>query len=131
MKIQITKKTLYNRRLSLKDLEELKDIDYPHIQRPKIRAECQGGFRPCPFVSCRYHLYLDITYTGSIQFNFNEEPWEIYPSCALDIADEGDHILDEIGDILHICCERVRQIEAAAISKLKGYGIIKDWRSAA
>ena len=129
MKIQITRKTLYNRRVTLKDREKLKNVNYPPFRRPRLRSECEGGFRPCPFVSCRYHLYLDITRTGSIQFNFNEEPWEIEPSCALDVADEGGHHLEEIGGILHVCRERIRQIEAGAIRKIKG--MIKDWRTAA
>jgi len=131
MKTQITKKTLYNRRLNQKDFEALKDIDYPEdIKRPVSRNECRNGRRPCPFISCRYHLYLDITRTGSITFNFNEEPWEIPESCSLDIADKGPHILDDIGKYFHVCRERIRQIEAIALRKLRGNKSIKDWSAA-
>ncbi len=131
MKTQVTKKTLYNRRFNKKDLDALRNIDYPPIRRPKTRSECRGGRRPCPFVSCRYHLYLDVTRTGSIQFNFNEEPWEISPSCSLDVAEEGSHILEELGSIFHVCPERIRQIERDVLKKLKASKIVKDWRSAA
>jgi len=127
MKTQITKKSLYNRRLNQKDIEALKDYDYPEgIRRPTSRNECRDDPRPCPFVSCRYHLYLDVTRTGSIQFNFNEEPWEIQQSCSLDVADKGDHILEEIAGVLHVCRERIRQIERDALEKLKW--IEKNWR---
>jgi hypothetical protein len=131
MKRQPKKKTLYNRRLSQKDWDDLKDIDYPPIRRPEFRGECEGGRRPCPFVSCRYHLYLDVTRTGSIVFNFEEEPWEIDPSCALDVAEDGDHILEDIAGFFSVCRERIRQIERDALIKLRWRGKIKDWRTAA
>ena len=38
--------------------------------RPKTRADCIGDPRPCPWVGCKYHLFLDvIPKTGSIVFN--------------------------------------------------------------
>jgi len=40
-------------------------------------------------------------------------------SCALDVADEGHHMLDEIGAILHVTRERVRQLESKALRELK------------
>src|SRR6185436_9496617 len=30
------------------------------VERPKTRAECRGHARPCPWVACKHHLYLDI-----------------------------------------------------------------------
>src|SRR4051812_43658731 len=29
-------------------------------ERPLRRADCANGPRPCPLVSCRHHLYLDV-----------------------------------------------------------------------
>jgi hypothetical protein len=29
-------------------------------RRPRNRSECKDGPRPCPWVSCRYHLALDV-----------------------------------------------------------------------
>ena len=51
-------------RLSLKARAELEAgrVMFPEDTaslRPKTRAECVGGPRPCPFVSCKCHLYLD------------------------------------------------------------------------
>ena len=88
--------------------------------RPSSRGDCNNVCRPCPYVSCRYHLYLDVHLgTGSLQMNFPElEPWEIEQSCALDLADAGEHTLDEVGVTLNVTRERVRQIEVKAFAKL-------------
>jgi hypothetical protein len=86
--------------------------------RPRTRAECANGPRPCGFVGCRFNLCLDVNpETGSIKINFpNLEPWEIPPqaSCALDVADAGPHLLEEIGSIVNVARERARQIEVEA-----------------
>lgn len=88
--------------------------------RPEVRADCQQAMRPCPYVGCRYHLYIDVNPSGNFRINFpNVEPWDLEESCALDVADRGDHNLEEIGDIMGITRERVRQIESVALSKLE------------
>lgn len=88
--------------------------------KPRTRAECAGGPRPCLFVSCRYHLYLDADpRSGSVRLNFPErEVWEIGETCALDLADRGAVTLDDIGFLLGVTRERVRQIEREALVKL-------------
>ena len=41
--------------------------------RPMNRSECRSASRPCLFVACKYHLYLDVNpETGSIKMNFPE-----------------------------------------------------------
>jgi hypothetical protein len=87
--------------------------------RPETRGECADGPRPCPFVGCKHHLYLDINPdTGSIKINFPDlEPWELEHSCALDIA-ESAHTLEEVGELLNITRERIRQLEAQGLMKL-------------
>src|SRR5262245_61305530 len=80
--------------LVTRDQGELVD-DAGDIERPKTRGEC-GAERPCPWVSCRYHLYLDVNpETGVVKFNHpDKEVWELKESCALDIADRGGVPLD-------------------------------------
>jgi len=64
---------------------------------PRTRGDCVDGPRPCPFVRCRYHLWLTTTEahwnspTGKPQRPTTLEPrWlenPLPPSCALDVAD--------------------------------------------
>lgn len=82
--------------------------------RPKTRGECADGPRPCPWVSCKHHLYLSVNpKTGAIKFPFpNHEPWELSETCVLDLAQRKKGMtLDEIGELMNITKERVRQIE--------------------
>lgn len=90
--------------------------------RPMVRGDCIAGPRPCPWVGCRYHLYIDVNpRLGSIKLNWpNLEPWELLETCALDAADRGTLILEDCGDRLNITRERVRQLEAKALAKLRG-----------
>lgn len=91
------------------------------VPRPRTRGDCAGGQRPCPWVACKHHLYLDVSPdTGSIQIVHPlREPGDLADTCALDVADRGDHTLDEVGQILNVTRERVRQIEVRALLKLK------------
>jgi len=56
--------------------------------RPRTRADCKDAPRPCPFVSCKHHLYLDVSpRTGAIKMNFPdidgpEEFLECLGHCA-------------------------------------------------
>jgi len=118
------------RRVRKKELRELKNIDYPEgIERPRIRADCLMMLRPCPFVTCKYHLYLDVEKTGSIKFNYvDKEPWEIHPSCALDVADKGGLTLEEVGRLLNITRERIRQIESWCCELLSEAPELQEYR---
>ena len=94
------------------------DSDLP--PRPKTRADCINGIRPCPFVRCRYHLYLDVTPNNSIKVNFpNVNVWEMSETCTLDVADSGGVGLREVAKIMNISSERTRQVEVAVIKKIK------------
>lgn len=91
---------------------------------PKTRAECPV-VRPCPFVSCRYNLYLEAKSPEKIRINFyGLEPHHVSPSCALDEADSGEFMsLEDIGSRMGLTRERVREIERQAIEKLKAAGL--------
>lgn len=89
--------------------------------KPQVRGDCEQGIRPCPYLSCRHNLYLEVTRHGSILLNFPDlEPWEMpaHRSCSLDMA-EAPKQLREIGDALNISRERIRQIEHSGLAKIR------------
>ena len=98
--------------------EILEAVEY---WRPKARADCIEMPRPCLFVSCRHHLYLDVNpETGSVKLNFpDKEVWELEETCALDVADRGGITLEEVGTIMNLTRERIRQVEVRGLEKLK------------
>ncbi|MSP25464.1 MAG: hypothetical protein EXR75_09930 [Myxococcales bacterium] len=102
---------------------ELGKLLYPESdhQRPSRREECIGGERPCPFVSCKHHLYVDVSpRTGAIKLNFPDlEVWEMNESCAIDVADRGGTTLEDVGAIMNLTRERIRQVEVRALAKLE------------
>ncbi len=89
--------------------------------RPRSRADCAGSQRPCMFISCKHHLYLDVNpSTGSIKLNFpDKEVWELAETCALDVADRGGITLEEVGSIMNLTRERIRQVETRGLLKLR------------
>lgn len=91
------------------------------IPRPNTRMECENEIRPCPWVACKHHLYLDVNpETGSIKINFPDlEPWEMNETCALDVADRSGITLEEVGEIMNLTRERIRQVEVRGLLKLK------------
>lgn len=89
-------------------------------QRPRTRGECQGGPRPCPWVSCRHHLYLEVFAGGTIRVNNPAVlPWEMTHSCSLDLAVEDGMGHQQIGDAMGITKQRAQQVEAVALLALK------------
>jgi len=89
--------------------------------RPKVRGDCVEGERPCPYVSCKYNLYVDVNpRTGSVKMNFpDKELWELAETCALDVADRAGITLEEVGVIMNLTRERVRQLEMRGLGKLR------------
>lgn len=88
--------------------------------RPQSRADCVGRPRPCPWVSCRYNLYLDVREDGVLKLNFpDKEPDEMTASCALDLAEDGPRTLDGIAAIMGMSKERARQLEAKGFEKMR------------
>jgi hypothetical protein len=115
-------KTIAMKRLTREELR-VGALMYPpvDIPRPTTREECRGEMRPCPWVACKHHLYLDINpETGSIKINFPDlEPWELKHTCALDVAERGGITLEEVGEIMNLTRERIRQVEVRGLLKLK------------
>jgi len=115
-------KTIAMKRLTREELR-VGAAMYPpvDIPRPETRAECREEMRPCPWVACKHHLYLDINpETGSIKINFPDlEPWDLQHTCALDVAERGGITLEEVGEIMNLTRERIRQVEVRGLLKLK------------
>ena len=115
-------KTLALRGLPRDKIEEAQQIFQAFEQfRPRSRGDCRNAQRPCPWVSCKYHLYLDIVpQSGSIKMNFPDlEVWEMTETCALDVADRGGITLEDVGILLNLTRERIRQVERSGIDKLR------------
>ena len=84
-------------------------------RRPHTRGDCADGPRPCPWISCRYHLgnlesYGKLTLRRA---NMSE-------TCALDVADGGAHGLRETGRLMGLSRQTVLDIERMALGKVRG-----------
>ena len=122
-KREVRARTISVKRMTKRELE-LGRMLYPDVEdvaKPKARVECASGERPCPFVSCKHHLYLDVSAkTGAIKLNFPDlEVWEMNETCALDVADRGGTTLEEVGAIMNLTRERIRQVEVKGLAKLQ------------
>lgn len=128
-KREVRARTVSVKRMTKTELE-LGRLLYPEDEnappRPKTREDCANVPRPCPYVSCKHHLYLDVSRrTGAIKLNFPDlEVWEMPPSasCSLDIADRKGATLEQVGEILNLTRERVRQIEVKGLANMKANG---------
>jgi hypothetical protein len=115
-------RTISVKRMTKRELE-IGRLLYPEddYNKPRVRNACAGGARPCPYVSCKHHLYVDVSpRTGAIKLNFPDlEVWEMGDSCALDVADRGGTTLEDVGAIMNLTRERIRQVEVKALAKLE------------
>jgi hypothetical protein len=132
-KREVRARTISVKRMTKRELE-IGRLLYPEqdYEKPKSRQECVEGIRPCPFVSCKHHLFLDVSSrTGAIKLNFPDlEVWEMNETCALDIADRGGTTLEEVGAIMNLTRERIRQVEVKALAKLdalKDMAALRDY----
>lgn len=119
---RVRARTIAVKRLTKEQLR-MGRILYPETDywKPVTRAACSSFERPCPFVSCKYHLFLDVNpTTGSIKLNFPDlEVWDMKDTCALDVADRGGITLEEVGEIMNLTRERIRQVELRGLEKLR------------
>jgi hypothetical protein len=115
-------KTIAPTRLSRAEREAAELLDYPEgVEVPVTREQCLEMPRPCPFVRCAHHLYLDVNpESGAIKLNFPHlEVWEMAETCSLDVADKGGITLEEVGAILNLTRERIRQVEVRGLDKIR------------
>jgi len=121
-KRDVRARTISVKRMTKRELE-IGRLLFPETDynKPRTRAECVDGPRPCPYVSCKHHLFIDVSpRTGAIKLNFPDlEVWEMAESCALDVADRGGTTLEDVGAIMNLTRERIRQVEVKALAKLE------------
>jgi hypothetical protein len=115
--------TISVKRMSKRELEIGRALYPPDAEDPAratTRSHCDNIPRPCPFVACRHHLYLDVyEQTGAIKVNFPDlEPDELEESCSLDVAGRFGSSLEEVAKAMNLTRERVRQIETKALGKI-------------
>lgn len=137
-KAQSHKRTWSQRALGRKSLVSLVTFspeDAP--PRPMRRADCIDGPRPCPWLSCRHHLALDVGSSGSITvYPPADEDGELAleamaDTCSLDVADRGEHTLEEVGEVLGVVRERVRQIVDVALERVRRQRAVRQLIEAA
>lgn len=127
---RVRRRTVSIKRLSKRELDR-GAAEYPEqpgrdYLRPRTFEECEsvglGDITPCPFVSCKHHLYLDVNpRTGSIKLNFpGREVDELPATCALRVAAQGGVTLEEVADIIGVVRERIRQVQDRALAQLRG-----------
>lgn len=115
-------RSISKRELHVLRAEYAVELSELETMRPRRRLECFGGPRPCPFVGCKFNLFLDVTVAGSLKLNFPDlEPDEMPPlgSCALDVAEQGGLTLEQLGAVLNVTRERARQLEEMLVRKLR------------
>lgn len=95
------------------------------------RAECVGHVGPCGFISCKWHLAVDVSVVnGNIKLNFPDDDDDgvdissMADTCALDVADRGGVSLEAAGTLTNLTRERIRQIEDVVLVKL---GLSAPW----
>lgn len=114
-------KTLSRRelvRLVVLERHQSEPIDH---DRPRTRADCENGPRPCPYVGCKYHLYLDVGRGGSLKLNYPHlEPEELQHSCALDPDVQGISLL-EIQHITGLTKQALQSLQIRAVRKLEPF----------
>lgn len=89
---------------------------------------------PCAYLRCRYNLLVDVDpSTGSYKITWPDlagghyrDEYEQLPAhtCALRVAEIGGMTLDEVGRVINVTRERVRQIETRALRALADFAAL-------
>ena len=101
------------------------------FERPRTRGDCLPGGcneqRPCPWAGCAHHLYLDADpVTGQLKLNAPDlELHQMAETCALDVAEREGTTLEDVGEIMNLTRERVRQVETTGLGKLQAIGDVQ------
>lgn len=105
-------------------------------RRPLVREECLQGPRPCPWLSCRYHMFEVLARKSGKTSIKQIARWDedriaelvesLPATCCLDLVAQGRELtLQETGLVLNLTRERVRQIQQMGEEQLQAVG--RDW----
>lgn len=94
-------------------------------ERPRTRGDCVNGPRPCPWVGCRHHLYLDVGPQGQLYLAFPGEPDLLTATCSLDVADQGEHTNETVAYLTNRSSSRTHFVFERAFAKVKDH---PDWK---
>lgn len=101
-------------------------------ERPTRRTQCIDGPRPCPYMSCRHHLGLDVE-DGVVVLNraIVDEEVPIFgrPTCSLDLADVQLSPAD-VAELVGATIEEVVRIEQVFFELLEQKDEEEPWRLA-
>lgn len=101
-------------------------------RRPVTRGDCVDGPRPCPWVSCSHHSIHGVLLGEAGRELTEDQVVEaieaMSASCTLDVADEGGVTLEAVGEPWGVTRERIRQLEARALKRVKprSLGLVAD-----
>lgn len=94
----------------------------PAIATPFTRAVCREWQLQCNLTGCRHNLRHDdrgpAGQPGRPPAAVSMATVARYRSCALNVADEGEHTLDEVADLLGVTDSAVGQTVERALRKL-------------
>ncbi len=108
--------------------------DYPDFEMkpgvPATRDQCKDGPRPCPYVTCRHHLWL-LLQEDRAGNPLRKAGTTLLPqsgdSCSLDVAERlGALSESKTAEVLGIDKSRVRSILRAGLTKLRDAGLNAD-----
>lgn len=109
-------------KLTRREIAEGVRLQVYYGQRPATRSQCSEVVRPCPFTTCRYNLYLDVTSEGWLKPNFPHlQPGEMRESCALDVAERGGVELHQLGPLLNLTQAGVAKIVDSGLRKVAAH----------
>lgn len=112
------------------ETQELAEAAKQTPSRPKTWGECQERglgtpSTPCPYASCKFSLLVDVNpQTGRIGIPHGDLEFDqLKETCALRVADRGPVTLEEVGEFFNVTRERIRQIEAKGMRRLKNRAV--------
>lgn len=101
---------------------------------PATRGDCPPPDEQCPYMSCRFHLWTDIKTNGRkirvrhadgemrVPDDDYDPPFDEqrhYPTCALNVADQGEHNTEIVADYVGLTRQRIESMEEESFAKLR------------